>query len=183
MDSTRTTMKTVTYLSIGFGWVPILALIAWWAGFMPFPTRPAEIGLHSFDNNGAVAADGKHSVGQGAPSLISPAKAREEVKAFRFGLGHWDCDPESKLICNLYQVREEPFYGLTSPRWVLAIQSLNSGITPLALYATYAACKWNEEQKQKTGDESRLSYQHWAIEHNQKIEQQDYEFYSCVKMP
>jgi hypothetical protein len=177
-------MKTVTYLSIGFGWLPILALAAWWAGFMPFPTRPAELGLHSFDTNGAVTADGKYSVGQGAPSLISPAKAREEVKALHFGLGQWDCDKENKMYCNLYQVREEPFYGWFTPRWVFAIEGgIDSGTTPLALYGTYAACKWNEDRKQKTADDSRLNYERWATEHNQKIEQREYQYYTCKRMP
>jgi len=176
-------MKSLRYLLIGFSWLPILALIAWWAGFMPFPTRPAEIGLHSFDSNGAVTLDGKYSVGQGAPSLISPAKAREEVKTLRFGLGQWDCDKDNKMYCKLYQIREEPFYGLTSPRWVLAIESVNSGTTPLALYGTYAACKWTEDRKSKEGDDSRVTYQRWATEHNQKIEQQEYAFYSCKRMP
>jgi hypothetical protein len=68
-------MKTVTYLSVRFGWLPILALVAWWAGFMPFPTRPEEIYLHSFVTNGAVAADGKHSVGSGFQILISATRA------------------------------------------------------------------------------------------------------------
>lgn len=176
-------MKTVTYLSIGFGWLPILALAAWWAGFMPFPTQPAEVGLHSFDTNGAMAADGKHSVGQGYPLLMSAAKAKEEVKSLRFGLGAWDCDPENKLNCNLYQVREEPFYGWITPRWVLTVQTMNSGTTPLALYGTYAACKWIEERKSKETDDSRVTYERWATEHNQKIEQQEYESYSCVRMP
>jgi hypothetical protein len=176
-------MKTVGYLSIGFGWLPILALIAWWAGFMPFPTRPEEIGLHSFDSNGAMTADGKYSVGQGYQILYSAAKAKEEVKSLRFGLGQWDCDPDNKLNCNLYQVREEPFFGVGNPHWVLKVQTLEHGATPLALYGTYAACKWTEERKSKETDNNRVSYERWATEHNQKIGQQEYESYSCVRAP
>jgi hypothetical protein len=176
-------MKTVSYVSIGFGWLPILALIAWWAGFMPFPTRPEEIYLHSFDINGAVAPDGKHSVGMGFQMLISAAKAKEGLKSQRFGFGQWDCDPENKLQCNLYQVREEPFFGLGSPHWILTVQTSEHGTTPLALYSTYAACEWIKERKSKEADNDRVTYQRWATEHNQKIEEQEYESYSCEKTP
>ena len=176
-------MKTVTYLSVGFGWLPILALVAWWAGFMPFPTRPEAVYLHSFDINGAVAPDGKHSVGPGYQMLISAAKAKEEVKSQRFGFGQWDCNPDDKLQCNLYQERHEPFFGLGSPNWILVIQGMQSGVQPLALYGTYAACKWVEERKSKEEGDSLINYQRWATEHNQKIEEREYESYSCVKMP
>jgi hypothetical protein len=175
-------MKTLRYFLIGIVWLPILALMAWWAGFMPFPTRPEEIGLSSFSASGTVGQDG-YSIGPGYQRLITAAKAKQEVKSLRYGLGQWDCDPGNKLNCNLYQVRETPFFGVGSPHWVLTVQTLEHGETPLDLYGTYAACKWTEERKSKEADDNRVSYERWATEHNQKIEKQEYESHSCVRMP
>lgn len=80
-------------------------------------------------------------------------------------------------------VPPEPFFGIGSPHWILAIQTSANVVTPLALYGTYAACKWTEERKSKQADNDRVNYQRWATEHNQKVEEQEYESYSCVRMP
>jgi hypothetical protein len=74
-------MKTLRYFLISFSWLPMIALAAWWAGFMPFPTRPEELGLeaHNFD-------------GLKGPSpikynfhLISASKARYRAKDSPYG--------------------------------------------------------------------------------------------------
>jgi hypothetical protein len=176
-------MKTLRYLFISLSWLPMIALAAWWAGFMPFPTQPEELGSESINFTGGFAEDRIHSVGLGYQLLISAAEARNKVKLLRFGLGSWDCDVDNKQHCQLYLVREEPFFGLGSPRWVLTINSDKGGATATALYSTYAACKWNEGRRQKESHANQVSYARWATEQHQKIENQGYEFYSCVRTP
>lgn len=177
-------MKAVRYYLIGFSWLPVIALAAWWAGFMPFPTRPAEVGSK------ASTLDGIGGAGKDYRFLISAAEAKEKGKAAPYGLGQWYCgddqkqgaDPDPK-DCHIYEVREEPFYGWVSPSWVLTINSMKGGATAVALYGSYTACKWNEERKQKANDDNRVNYERWATEQHQKIESQEYKFYSCVKAP
>jgi hypothetical protein len=161
-------MKTLRYSLIGFAWLPILALAAWWAGFMPFPTRPVELGSQSINNDGFATRKEFHLI-------ISASKAR-------FGLNSWDCFPD-KNRCRLYSVREVPFYGLTNPRWVLTAYTDTSGAVGVALYGTYAACKWNEDHKQKDSEDIRVNFERWATEQHQKIESQERELFSCVKTP
>jgi hypothetical protein len=169
-------MKTVGYLSIGLGWLPILGLAAWWAGFLPFPTRPEEIGLKG------QSIDGMKTQRE-YRSLIGAKEAKEKGKEAPYGLNSWYCDKDNRDFCYLWIVSEEPFYGWATPRWVLIIQSIQYGTTPLALYGTYAACKWTAERTSKETENNRVNYERWATEHNQKIEHQEYESYSCVRMP
>jgi hypothetical protein len=41
-------MKIVTIA--GLGWIPLWALIAWWAGFAPFPNRPEQARITVYVN-------------------------------------------------------------------------------------------------------------------------------------
>jgi len=170
-------VKALRYYLIGFSWLPVICLAAWWAGFMPFPTRPEEVGSE------ASTIDGIGGSGKDYRFLISAAKAKDKAKGAPYGLGQWYCDGDNKQFCHLYEVREEPFFGWANPSWVLTINTLKGGSTSVALYGTYAACKWNEERKQKAADDNRVNYERWATEQHQKIESQEYEFYSCVKAP
>jgi hypothetical protein len=177
-------MTTLRYLLISFSWLPIITLAAWWAGFMPFPTRPAEVGLQGYTFDG-IGGSGKES-----RSLIRAATAKEKGKAAPYGLGQWYCgddqkqgaDPDPKH-CHIYEVREEPFFGWVSPSWLLTVNTTSGGATPVAFYGTYAACKWTEEHKQKADEDNRVNYERWATEQHQKIDPQGYEFYDCVRAP
>jgi hypothetical protein len=168
-------MKTLRYFLISFSWLPIIALAAWWAGFMPFPTRPEELGreAHTFDGLKGPSPIKSNSL------LISASNARDKAKGSPYGLGQWYCEPERKEFCHLYEIIDEPFFGLINARWVLTVNAE----TPVALYATYAACKWTEERKQRAYVEDRVTYERWATEQHQKVEAQAYEFYICVRTP
>ncbi len=71
-------MKALRCWLIGFIWIPVLALAGWWAGFMPFPTRPGDVGLTGFTYEG-LGGDGSNY-----RLLISVAKAKEAGKAAPF---------------------------------------------------------------------------------------------------
>jgi hypothetical protein len=171
-------MKAVRYYVIGLIWLPVIALAAWWAGFMPFPTRPEEIGYENNTFDGSTGSD------KGFRLLISASKAREKAKVAPYGLGQWYCNAENKEACHIYEVREEPFYGLANPAWVLtASEPKSNGSVAVALYGTYAACMWNEERRQKAEEEDRVSYDRWATEHHIEIDPSRVEYYSCDRMP
>src|ERR1700692_2919938 len=108
-------MKSVRYLIIAFAWVPIIALAAWWAGFMPFPTRPEEVGWKS------QTIDGINGSLKDYHLLISANKARQMAKDSPYGLGQWYCDKDNENLCHIYEVLEEPFFGWLTPRWVLTV--------------------------------------------------------------
>jgi len=169
-------VKSIRYYVIGFSWLPVIALAAWWAGFMPFPTRPAEIGAETNSIDGMTT-------GSNFRHLISAATAKEKGKHARYGMGSWYCEEDNKQFCHIYEIREEPFYGLISPSWVLKTNTTTYGETAMALYSTYAACKWSEERNQKASDDSRVTYERWATEQHQKVESREYELWSCERIP
>ena len=144
---------------------------------MPFPTRPEEVGWKSqtTDGIGGLLKDYRF--------LISAREARDEAKGSPYGLNSWYCDKDNANLCYLYVVTEVPLFGWANPRWVLTINSLNSGAMPVTLYGTYAACKWNEERRQNESDAKKVNYERWATEQHQKVDGQEYEYYSCVRTP
>jgi hypothetical protein len=66
---------------------------------------------------------------------------------------------------------------------VLTFNGMVTGATPMAFYGTYAACKWNEDRQGKAFDAQRVSYERWAIEQRQKIEDLEFKWYSCIRSP
>lgn len=165
------------YFVIGLGWIPVIALAAWWAGFMPFPTSPGDVGIEASTMNGIGGAS------SAIQEIVSVTKVKNDLKKAPYGPNAWFCDEDNKSFCHLYQISEVPFYGWITPRWILTAKSFPHGSVPLATYGTYAACQWNSDRKGKAAEEQRVNYERWAIEQHQKVERTEYEFFSCVKMP
>jgi hypothetical protein len=170
-------MKTLRYFLISFSWLPIIALGAWWAGFMPFPTRPQELGSESHSLHGLNASDMEHHV------LISADSARAKAKDSPYGLGSWYCEREVKELCHIYETSEVPFFGWSSPSWVFIARNGRNGTIAIAVYGTYAACKWSADRKWRAYAEERATNDRWAAEHNQKPDDRPFDIYSCVRMP
>lgn len=169
------TIKTSLWFGISFCWLPVLAVAAWAAGFMPFPTRPEQVGWSEYS-----------SVGLDEPRiqdliLMTPNKAREKAKGALFGLGQWYCDPEHKLECRIYEVVEAPFFGLLSPNWILSVSDDTYYGNPIAFYGTYSACQFNKERRQKESDFADIDLERRAAEQHVKFGGRS--IFDCVKYP
>lgn len=171
-------MKPVTYLVSGLCCLLVITAGLWWAGFMPFPTRPVELGSEAVTYNGLAGADINNR------TVISADHAKEKGKAAPFGLGSWYCDPVNQQLCHLYEIGEVPFYGLLQPGWVLEIFNVKAGSLAEAIYGSYAACKWNEARRQKEIESEQDSKERWYLEHNQTINHADIGYYyHCDRVP
>ena len=175
-------MKIVTIA--GLGWLPIAALVAWWMGFAPFPTRPDAIYSHQevFEGIGSV-----HK-GPSYLGLISEAEAKKRLDEVKYGLNSWSCEePPNANHCTMVERREEPFFGWGSPHWLLRGLSYTPGSVgigefPSRLYRSYAACAWMAERMSDKATAQEMEYERWAVEHGQKPEVA-VTSYSCVELP
>ena len=114
--------------------------------------------------------------------LISVASAKKKASKSPYGEGQWFCEPDNKDYCHIYVVEEAPFYGLGDPHWVLTVDNMKNGATAIAFYGTYAACHWNEERKQAESENQRVTYNRWATEHHQDMDDR-VEVFHCARVP
>jgi hypothetical protein len=172
-------MKYVTVA--GFGWIFPALLVAWWAGFAPFPNSPYELGEH---RTAHVKYDRQES-----SEIVSAVEARTKVKELKYGLNQFDDTPYNDQTQTLYAVREYPFFGWTAPQWVLSATSYSTvqyrvySETPMALYRTYGACEWNMKRINDRDDAERVSYERWATEQHQKIDNTVGPYLECKRVP
>jgi hypothetical protein len=167
---------------VSISWLPTIAVAVWWAGFMPFPTSPYEIGQVDTSLEQELGA-----VHTSYREVVSADTARR--MRMPYGLGSWACEKDGLPAgsgCKLVTVRSLPFYGLGKPRWLLSTFSTGAGANPvpvaLKAFRSYAACQWQVERAQKEADADWVAYSRWATEHAQKVET-SYSVFTCEAAP
>jgi hypothetical protein len=164
-------------LGVGFSWLATILLAAWWAGFMPFPTSPKEIGTWQIGPWKDIRS--MHMV------LISADEAREKAKQRKQRLGEVDCDSgigSEKFDCYLFDVQEKPFFGWATPRWMLLAAPEHGEPAVLELYGTYAACQWSVTRAQRRAEANWMSTRRLAAELHKELGPDNGSFF-CMKMP
>jgi hypothetical protein len=155
----------------GLGWLPIIAVSLWWAGFAPFPTKPVTLASYQF---GDACTVNDQSWARCSPGLSSsyPQGSLSDFRLFpdvepdrRYGqygqYGQWgvegmlnncwdegcrtaDLGPGVNAMWKIYYTTEVPHFGLGAPKWVLVLGGQTSGNYAEATYATYSACMYRK---------------------------------------
>jgi hypothetical protein len=169
---------------ISVSWLPTIAVAAWWAGFMPFPTRPESVGIEQKTPHykGIADADPLFFLQERFVTAAVADSRRKQCEDTRTG----DPQADENFTITCWRVSKDiPFYGLGAPGWILEYSSMsyanpNKGesIGALAMYRSYAACMWAK----KHVDAELIEGNKWSIEHDKTPPDHTY-FHSCEKAP
>jgi hypothetical protein len=190
-------MSKIRFYSISVSWLPAIAVAAWWAGFVPFPTRPESVGIQreTMRLYGAPDDEALYLTEKLVPlsAVNKPCETTFSLtpQAYASKTGEV-VNPEAKdakkTVC-WPTLSGVPFFGWGSPHWLLATSQWDNTkpgggprtgvIQPYQLFRSYAACMWAKRRV----DAEELESERWNIEHSSTHTVDTFDVSSCEAMP